>query len=87
MTTVNHIVNTAQKRGGILIFLSGVQEIRQCVERLQNVPNSRVFPLHANLTSDEQCRVFAPISEWKIIISTNVAEVRVPAFSQTRNLF
>ena len=78
--TVNHIVDTAQKRGGILIFLSGVQEIRQCMERLRNVPNSKVFPLHANLTSDEQRRVFAPTSEWKIIVSTNVAEVRVLAF-------
>ncbi|KAM5535888.1 hypothetical protein V8D89_010506 [Ganoderma adspersum] len=76
-TTVNHIVSTAQKRGGILIFLSGVQEIRQCMERLRSVPNSKVFPLHANLTSDEQRRVFAPTSEWKIIISTNVTETSV----------
>ncbi|PIL31325.1 hypothetical protein GSI_06023 [Ganoderma sinense ZZ0214-1] len=75
--TVNHIISTAQKRGGILIFLSGVQEIRQCMERLRNVPNSKVFPLHANLTSGDQRRVFAPTSEWKIIISTNVAETSV----------
>ncbi|KAI1793062.1 P-loop containing nucleoside triphosphate hydrolase protein [Ganoderma leucocontextum] len=75
--TVNHIVSTAQKRGGILVFLSGVQEIRQCTERLRNVPNSKVFPLHANLTSDEQRRVFVPVSEWKIIVSTNVAETSV----------
>ena len=73
--TVSHIVSTAKKRGGILIFLSGVQEIRQCIERLRNVPNSRVLPLHANLTNDEQRRVFAPTSDWKIIVSTNVAEV------------
>lgn len=46
------------------------------MERLRNVPNSRVFPLHANLSSDEQRVVFAPTSEWKIIVSTNVAEVR-----------
>ncbi|KAI0828826.1 P-loop containing nucleoside triphosphate hydrolase protein [Trametes gibbosa] len=74
---VNYIVSTAPKRGGILIFLSGVQEIRQCMERLRNVPNSRVFPLHANLSSDEQRLVFAPTSEWKIIVSTNVAETSV----------
>ena len=66
---------TAKKKGAILIFLSGVQEIRQCTERLRNVPGSRVLPLHANLTSDEQRRVFALTSEWKIIVSTNVAEV------------
>ncbi|KAI0652536.1 P-loop containing nucleoside triphosphate hydrolase protein [Trametes meyenii] len=74
---VDHIVSTAPKRGGILIFLSGVQEIRQCMERLKNVPNSRVLPLHANLSSDEQRLVFAPTSEWKIIVSTNVAETSV----------
>ncbi|RPD64692.1 P-loop containing nucleoside triphosphate hydrolase protein [Lentinus tigrinus ALCF2SS1-7] len=75
--TVKHIIATAQKRGAILIFLSGVQEIRQCMERLRGVPNSQVFPLHANLTSDEQRRVFATISEWKVIVSTNVAETSI----------
>ena len=75
--TVKHIVATAQKRGAILIFLSGVQEIRQCMEKLRGVANSKIFPLHANLTSDEQRRVFAPTTEWKIIVSTNVAEVGV----------
>ncbi|KNZ80627.1 Putative DEAH-box ATP-dependent helicase [Termitomyces sp. J132] len=30
-TVVDHIVSTATKRGGILIFLPGVQEIRQCI--------------------------------------------------------
>lgn len=68
---------TAQKRGAILIFLSGVQEIRQCMEKLRGVPNSQVLPLHANLTSDEQRRVFASVSGWKVIVSTNVAEVSV----------
>ncbi|KAI0354638.1 P-loop containing nucleoside triphosphate hydrolase protein [Trametes cingulata] len=75
--TVNHIVATAPKRGGILIFLSGVQEIRQCMEKLRNVPNSRILPLHANLSSDEQRLVFAPTSQWKIVVSTNVAETSV----------
>ncbi|TBU62530.1 P-loop containing nucleoside triphosphate hydrolase protein [Dichomitus squalens] len=75
--TVNHIVGTAKKRGGILIFLSGVQEIRQCMDRLRTVPNSKILPLHANLTNDEQRRVFASTPEWKIIVSTNVAETSV----------
>ncbi|KAI0368891.1 P-loop containing nucleoside triphosphate hydrolase protein [Pilatotrama ljubarskyi] len=75
--TVNHIIATAPKRGGILIFLSGVQEIRQCMEKLRDVPNSRILPLHANLSSDEQRLVFAPTSEWKIVVSTNVAETSV----------
>ncbi|TFK86940.1 P-loop containing nucleoside triphosphate hydrolase protein [Polyporus arcularius HHB13444] len=75
--TVTHIVSTAKKRGAILIFLSGLQEIRQCMEKLRGVPNSKVLPLHANLTSDEQRRVFATIPEWKVIVSTNVAETSI----------
>ncbi|KAI0713143.1 P-loop containing nucleoside triphosphate hydrolase protein [Cerioporus squamosus] len=75
--TVSHIVSTAKKRGAILIFLSGLQEIRQCMEKLRSVPNSKVFPLHANLTSDEQRRVFASVPEWKVIVSTNVAETSI----------
>lgn len=47
------------------------------MEKLRTVPDSKVLPLHANLTSDEQRRVFASTPEWKIIVSTNVAEVRV----------
>ncbi|KAL7285060.1 hypothetical protein ACG7TL_000151 [Trametes sanguinea] len=76
-STVKHIVSTAQKVGGILIFLSGVQEIRQCMEKLRDIPNAKVLPLHANLSSDEQRLVFAPTSGWKIVVSTNVAETSV----------
>jgi HrpA-like RNA helicase len=36
-----------------------------------------ILPLHANLSSDEQRKVFQKIqSKWKIVCSTNVAEVR-----------
>ena len=50
-------------------------ESRSAPRMGHDVPGSRVLPLHANLTSDEQRRVFAPTSEWKIVVSTNVAEV------------
>ncbi|THH29051.1 hypothetical protein EUX98_g5134 [Antrodiella citrinella] len=74
---VRHIVSIADKPAGILIFLPGVQEIRQCLELLRTIPNSKVFPLHANLSSDEQRSVFAPTSQWKIIAATNVAETSI----------
>jgi HrpA-like RNA helicase len=36
-----------------------------------------ILPLHANLSSDEQRKVFHKTqSKWKIVCSTNVAEVR-----------
>ncbi|OCH95734.1 P-loop containing nucleoside triphosphate hydrolase protein [Obba rivulosa] len=74
---VTHIMSIAEKRGGILIFLPGVQEIRQCVERLCRISNTKVLPLHANLSSDEQRQVFASYREWKIVVATNVAETSI----------
>jgi ATP-dependent RNA helicase DHX57 len=78
---VGHIVATASKRGGILIFLPGVQDIRHCIEAIQGILGSDeadILPLHANLTNDEQRRVFLQTSKWKIIAATNVAEVSKP---------
>ncbi|KAF8625176.1 hypothetical protein AX15_005488 [Amanita polypyramis BW_CC] len=77
---VQHIVTSGDKRGGILIFLSGTQEIRQCINYIRNVINddeADVYPLHANLTSDEQGRVFKQTTKWKIIAATNVAETSI----------
>lgn len=73
---VHHIVSTAAKRGGILVFLPGVHEILQCIEAIRPVLNGKaeVYPLHANLSSDEQRRVFLKTSNWKIIAATNIAE-------------
>lgn len=72
---VQHIVSTSKERGAILIFLPGVQEIRQCAEKLRGISGTEVLPLHANLSNDEQRRVFSPVKGWKIVVSTNVAEV------------
>jgi ATP-dependent RNA helicase DHX57 len=74
---VKHITNTAPKKGGILIFLPGVQEIAQCIEAVRAVVGGAdVLPLHANLAGDEQRRVFvANPNKWKIVAATNVAEV------------
>jgi len=61
-----------------LIFLSGVHEIRSCIEAIRGVLGgvAEILPLHANLSSDEQLAVFAKTNRWKIIVATNVAEVR-----------
>ena len=77
---VQHIVEGAPARGGILIFLSGVQEIRQCIELLKanmNPSAATIFPLHANLSSEEQRAVFGTVLNWKIVVATNVAEVGI----------
>lgn len=50
---VDHIVTAPDnKRGGILIFLPGVQEIRQCIEATRGILAGKpadILPLHANL--------------------------------------
>jgi HrpA-like RNA helicase len=68
------------------VFLPGVQEIRQCIDSLQSSSSAsqiKIFPLHANLSSDEQRAVFVPTPKWKIVVATNVAEVLLLA---TRHL-
>jgi len=77
----SHIVQTADdSNGAILIFLPGVQEIRQCIDAIKSSPignQIQVFPLHANLTSEEQRVVFLPTTKRKVVVATNVAEVCV----------
>lgn len=66
--------------GGILIFLPGVNEIRQAIDAIRNSikqGDAEILPLHANLSNDEQRRVFEKTSRWKIVAATNVAEVCV----------
>ncbi|KAJ3807294.1 P-loop containing nucleoside triphosphate hydrolase protein [Lentinula aff. lateritia] len=76
----SHIMATSRKRGGILIFLPGVQEIRQCIDALlgeSTKDDALLLPLHANLSSVEQMKVFVRTSKWKIIVATNVAETSI----------
>ncbi|KIK70609.1 hypothetical protein GYMLUDRAFT_148068 [Collybiopsis luxurians FD-317 M1] len=77
---VNHIVTTADRteKTAILVFLPGIQEIRQCMDALLGARSDiDILPLHANLSSEEQMRVFAKSSRWRVIASTNIAETSV----------
>jgi len=78
---VKYITQTATNdNGAILIFMPGVMEIRQCVSELQNAQlgSVEILPLHANLTSAEQKRVFLSTKpKRKIVVATNVAETSV----------
>jgi len=78
---VKHIVSSAKTTAGaILVFMPGVMEIRQCISELQSTSLGAVeiLPLHANLSSMEQRRVFLPTApRRKIVVATNVAETSV----------
>jgi ATP-dependent helicase HrpA len=62
--------------GDILVFMPTEQDIRDSCELIEAIrpKKSRILPLYARLTAREQARVFAQISERKIIVATNVAE-------------
>lgn len=68
--------------GGILVFMSGVGEIRQAVESIRSAMQGSaidVLPLHSNLSNDEQQQVFKPSRPGtrKVVVATNVAEASI----------
>lgn len=83
--TVKMICQRAESNGnangGVLVFAPGVGEIRMAIEAIRKYVHgeSLILPLHANLTPDEQRKVFAKsqIGTRKIIVSTNVAEASI----------
>jgi ATP-dependent RNA helicase DHX57 len=86
-TTVRHIVDTETVhidgiQPAILIFMPGAMEIKRCVETLHETLRGgdfEILPLHANLSPQEQTRVFKPVPAHirKIVVATNVAETSI----------
>lgn len=77
-TTVSFIASNRDP-GAILIFLPGTLEITHCIAELRAAlgASAIVLPLHANLSSDEQKKVFTRYTKRKIIVATNVAETSI----------
>lgn len=76
-----HIHKSGEK-GGVLIFLSGIMEIKFCIDRLKNdlgsiINDMEIMPLHSGLSSKEQQQVFKKTKLRKVVISTNIAETSV----------
>jgi ATP-dependent helicase HrpA len=69
-------VTSLDPRGDILVFLPGEREIRDAENALtaRNLRHTVIQPLYARLSAAEQSRVFATISERRVILATNVAE-------------
>ena len=71
----------------MLVFCSGVGEIKQAMEAIRDKVRGKVdvMPLHANLSPAEQRKVFEPqrAGSRKIVVATNVAEtsITMSAFS------
>ena len=70
----------AETRKGVLVFLPGAAEIRKAItacEPIARQVGAKLFPLHGDLTPEEQDQAVAPSATRKIICSTNVAESSV----------
>lgn len=67
--------------GVVLVFVSGVAEISSVIKAIENACKKRVecFPLHSQLSSTEQKRVFRPVdpSRMKVVLATNIAETSI----------
>lgn len=68
--------------GAILVFVSGVGEIRSASEAIERFVaaaghKATVLPLHANLSPQEQRLVFEPTRHTKVVVATNVAETSI----------
>lgn len=70
---------TETSEGDILVFLSGVQEIREAFEQLQflHAEGFDVLPLFSRLSGGEQNRIFEVGPHRKIILATNIAETSI----------
>ncbi|MFS7919697.1 putative RNA helicase [Helianthus anomalus] len=78
-------VDETYPEGAILVFLPGVSEIHTLLDKLaasyqfRGVASEWLLPLHSNIASSEQKRVFLrpPDDIRKIIIATNIAETSI----------
>ena len=63
--------------GNILVFLPGKGEISLCLDELRHLRNVETLPLHGDLPTAEQDKVFEKTTRRRVILSTNVAETSI----------
>jgi ATP-dependent helicase HrpB len=66
--------------GDLLVFLPGLQEIRQTARHLETLAAERdlaVLPLYGELPAEQQDAALLPLPRRKVVLATNVAETSV----------
>lgn len=73
--------------GDVLVFLTGVEEVDNCVSLLKehaaslkkNEGSIMVLPMYGALTNSDQLRVFqsSPLGVRKVVVATNIAETSI----------
>ena len=66
-----------ETNGNILVFLPGKGEISACLDELRHLRNVEILPLHGDLPTAEQDKVFEEATRRRVILSTNVAETSI----------
>ena len=66
-----------ETNGNILVFLPGKGEISACLDELRHLRNVEILPLHGDLPTAEQDKVFEETTHRRVILSTNVAETSI----------
>ena len=66
-----------ETNGNILVFLPGKGEIAACLDELRHLRNVEILPLHGDLPTAEQDKVFEETTRRRVILSTNVAETSI----------
>lgn len=76
---IARIIRTAilETAGDVLVFLPGFFEMNKVRQQLGPLPGVDLMILHGSLPVDEQQRVFAPPTQRRIILATNIAQTSI----------
>lgn len=76
---VRETVALARDGRNTLVFVPGKAEIARTIEELEDrlVGHATILPLHGELSSEDQQKIFRPCPGAKVIVSTNVAQTSV----------
>jgi ATP-dependent helicase HrpB len=81
VAVANAVERTLERTpGDLLVFLPGLQEIRQTARHLEALAAPRdlaVLPLYGDLPSEQQDAALLPQARRKVVLATNVAETSV----------
>ena len=82
-------IHKSEPPGDILLFLTGMEEIDQCMSYLNECKNDKAavksglklnpMPMHGSLPPRDQLKVFQPTVRGfrKVIVATNIAETSI----------
>lgn len=74
----DEVADLVRQGRNVLVFQPGKPEIAKMINELRELQLDAVFlPLHAELESQEQDRIFGSYSKPKVIVATNVAQTSI----------